>query len=325
MQPGAYVTTEEIETIIALATLASISDGLQDEAEQARVVEVARSLGLLAPETVIAQAMSGALTLPILAARLPSDEAKRLAHDTATAVCHANGWISPGEGKFLHELADALQLDTARTDHVIADINRAVADHPALSTTPSVGVPVVADAKAEGAAAAATAASLDDHILDQAMLTAALELLPDRLANLGILPLQLRLVHHIGQRHGQQLDTQQVTDLVATFGLGAAAQVLEKVVRRAFGGIAGGLLGGLVGGSAGIATGAAVTFASSYALGHAADQYYAQGRTLSADDLKALFTRFRADAVTIFPRVEARIGELARGRSLDSLLRTVTR
>jgi len=321
MKPGASVTTEEIETIIALATLASISDGLQDEAEQARVVEAARSLGLLSPEAVIAQAMSGALTIPTLAARLHSDEAKRLAHDTATAVCHANGWINPSEGKFLHELADALRLDTAPTDDVIADINRAVGDHPALAATPSLGVPVATSE----ATLATAAASLDDHILDQAMLTAALELLPDRLANLGILPLQLRLVHHIGQRHGQQLDTQQVTDLVATFGLGAAAQVLEKVVRRAFGGIAGGLLGGLLGGSAGIATGAAVTFASSYALGHAADQYYAQGRTLSADDLKALFTRFRADAVTIFPRVEARISELARGRSLESLLRTVAR
>ncbi len=301
------MTTEELETIIALATLASIADGLQDEAEQARVVEVARSLGLLAPETVIAQAMSGALTIPTLAARLTSPEAKRLAHDTATAVCHANGWINPSEGKFLHDLADALQLDTSANDDVIADINRAVGDHPAESS------------------AAAEASPLDDHILDQAMLTAALELLPDRLANLGILPLQLRLVHHIGQRHGKQMDTQQVTDLVATFGLGAAAQVLEKVVRRTFGGLAGGLLGGLLGGSAGVASGAAVTFASTYALGHAADQYYAQGRSLSSADLKALFTRFRTDAVTIFPRVEARISELARGRSLDGLLRTVTR
>ena len=301
------MTTEELETIIALATLAAIADGLQDDAEQARVVEVARSLGLLAPETVIAQAMSGALTMSTLSARLESPEAKRLAYDTATAVCHANGWINPSEGKFLHDLADALQLDTSANDDVIADINRAVGDHPAESST------------------AAEASPLEEHILDQAMLTAALELLPDRLANLGILPLQLRLVHHIGQRHGRQLDTQQVTDLVATFGLGAAAQVLEKVVRRTFGGIAGGLLGGLLGGSAGIASGAAVTFASTYALGHAADQYYAQGRSLSSADLKALFMRFRADAVTMFPRVEARIGELARGRSLDGLLRTITR
>lgn len=324
MKLGEPVTTEEIETIIALATLAAVCDGLQDEAEQARVVEVARTLGLHDADAVIAQAMSGALTIPTLAARLLSDEAKRLAHDTATAVCHANGWINPSEGKFLHKLAGALQLDTSSTDDVIADINRAVGDHPALSATPAHGAPLVTDTSSDPAPETGHS-PLDDHILDQAMLTAALELLPDRLANLGILPLQLRLVHHIGQRHGRQLDTQQVTDLVATFGLGAAAQVLEKVLRRTFGGIAGGLLGGFLGGSAGIASGAAVTFASSYALGHAADQYYAQGRSLSSTDLRALFTKFRADAVSIFPRVQARVAELARGRSLDGLLRTVTR
>jgi tellurite resistance protein/uncharacterized protein (DUF697 family) len=308
MKPGESVTREEIETIIAVATLAAMCDGLQDEAEQTRVIEVARTLGLHEPDAIIADAVRGTLTLATLAGRLHSPEARQMAHDTATAVCHANGWINPSEGKFLHDLADALQLDTSPTDGVIADINRAVGDHPVSP-----------------AAAPADSAPLDEHILDQAMLTASLELLPDRLANLGILPLQLRLVHHIGQRHGRQLDTQQVTDLVATFGLGAAAQVLEKVVRRTFGGLAGSLLGGLLGGGAGIATGAAVTFASTYALGHAADQYYAQGRSLSSADLKALFTRFRTDAVTIFPRVEARIGELARGRSLDQLLRTVTR
>ncbi len=319
------MTTEELETIVAVATLAALSDGLQDEAEQAKVVEVARSLGLLAPETIIAQAMSGVLTIPMLAARLHTDAAKRVAYDTATAVCHANGWINPSEGKFLFELSKALQFDTADDDDVIADINRAVGDHPALAATPSGGVPVVADVRAEGPPNGVVASALDDHILDQAMLTAALELLPDRLANLGILPLQLRLVHHIGQRHGQQLDTQQVTDLVATFGLGAAAQVLEKVLRRAFGGLASGLLGGLLGGGVGVASGAVVTFSGTYALGHAADQYYAQGRSLSSADLKALFARLRADAVTIFPRVESRIGELARGRSLDSVLRTVTR
>ena len=301
------MTTEEIETIIALATLAAICDGLQDDDEQARVVDVARTLGLHDPAAVIAQATSGALSMSMLAARLRSAEAKRLAHDTATAVCHANGWINPSEGKFLHDLAGALQVETSSTDTVIADINRLVGDHPA-----------------EPAAANTTASAVDDHILDQAILTAALELLPDRLANLGILPLQLRLVHHIGQRHGQPLDTQQVTDLVATFGLGAAAQVLEKVVRRTFGGLAGGLLGGLLGGGVGVASGAAVTFASTYALGHAADQYYAQGRSLSSADLKALFAKFRTDAVTVFPRVEARVGELARGRSLSDVLRSVT-
>ncbi len=310
------MTVDETETILALATLAALADGSQDDEETARVIETARTLGLPAPDAVIAGARNGDLTMPMLVAKLESPESRRLAYDTATAVCHVNGWINPSEGKVLHELADALQIDTASTDDVLVHINRAVGDHPADPA---------GQAPAGTAAPAKTDSSLEEHILDQAMLTAALELLPDRLANLGILPLQLRLVHHIGQRRGQQLDTPQVADLVATFGLGAAAQVLEKVVRRTFGGLAGGLLGGLLGGSAGMVSGAAVTFASTYALGHAADQYYAQDRTLSTDDLKALFMRLRTDAETMYPRVESRIRALAQNTSLDSLLRTVKR
>jgi hypothetical protein len=111
---------------------------------------------------------------------------------------------------------------------------------------------------------------------------------------------------------------------VATFGLGAAAQVMESVVRKAFGGIAGGLLGGLFGGVAGTAAGGAVTFTSTYALGHAAEQYYAQGRALSTADMKALFNRFQNDATTIYPRVQDRIAVLARGTNLSSLMRSIT-
>jgi uncharacterized protein (DUF697 family) len=141
------------------------------------------------------------------------------------------------------------------------------------------------------------------------------------------------MVQQIGAKHGQQLDVHQVKDLAATFGLGAAAQVFEKVVRRTFGGLAGGLLGGAFGGLlggtagsvAGLASGAAVTFAATYALGHAADQYYEQGRSLSTADLKALFARFRDEGQTMYPRVEARIRGAATGGSLADILKSVTR
>ncbi|MGQ0649757.1 MAG: GTPase, partial [Gemmatimonadaceae bacterium] len=92
---------------------------------------------------------------------------------------------------------------------------------------------------------------------------------------------------------------------------------------QTLGGVAGGLLGGLLGGAAGIAVGAAITFASTYALGHVAEQYYAQGRQLSAGDLKALFTRFQGEANDLYPRVEQRIRDLASGNGFDSVLRTI--
>ena len=162
--------------------------------------------------------------------------------------------------------------------------------------------------------------SVDDLILNQAMLAGALELLPDKLANLAILPLQIRLVYQIGKQHGQQLDVDQVKDLVATLGIGVTAQALEGVIRKTLGGLTGGLLGGLVGGAAGLAAGMAVTFGTTYALGHVARQYYAQGRKLSAEDLKALFARFQEEAKALFPRVEDRIREQARNLDVKKLL-----
>src|SRR6202008_1861537 len=108
----------------------------------------------------------------------------------------------------------------------------------------------------------------DEYILQQAILTGALEILPDRPATIAILPLQLRLVYTIGQRHGQRLDVNQVKDLAATLGLGAAAQSVEGVVMKLVGGLTGGLLGGLAGGATRIATGAAISFAATYAIGH---------------------------------------------------------
>jgi uncharacterized protein (DUF697 family) len=157
-------------------------------------------------------------------------------------------------------------------------------------------------------------------ILQQAMLTGAVELLPDRLANLVILPLQLRLVYQIGRKYGQQLDANQIKDLAGTLGIGAAAQALEGVVSKLVRGLAGGLLGGIVGGAGGIAAGAAVTFASTYALGHVAQRYYAQNRRLSTADLRELFQKFQEDARGIFPRVQNEIQSRAKTLNLPSLL-----
>jgi uncharacterized protein (DUF697 family) len=164
---------------------------------------------------------------------------------------------------------------------------------------------------------------VSDLILRQAILTGALEILPDRLANIAVLPLQLRLVYQIGQRHGHQLDARQVRELAATLGLGAVAQAVEGTLIKVLGGVAGGLLGGMLGGAARVATGAAVTFAATYALGHVAEQYYAQGRRLSAAELKALFSRFREEAGTIYPRIQQQIQSEAGSLDMQKVMTMV--
>lgn len=173
----------------------------------------------------------------------------------------------------------------------------------------------------EAAAPAAPDAGLDELILKQAMITGALELLPEKLSTAAIIPVQIRLVYQIGQRHGQKLDADQVKDLAAAFGIGATAQVLEGVVRKTLGGLAGGILGGIAGGATGIAAGAAVTFSATYALGHVAKQYYAQGRKLSAEDLRALFARFQEEAKAVYPKVQQQIEAQAKTLNVQSLLR----
>ena len=312
--------TKDAETIIAIAALAAQADGQQDDPERTRIVEMAAGLGLPDAATKLASSMAAAVDRNSAAARLAEGlstrEARQAAYDTAVSVCHADGWVNPSEAEFLRMLALALEIDPAPTDKAATSVHQ--------ETDSALAAPIAAPS-----ASSSSPSALDKHILDQATLSAALELLPDKLANLGILPLQLRLVKQIGERHGMQMDGRQIRDLAGVFGIGAAAQVMEMVVRNSLGGIAGmfgrgmlgGMLGGLAGNAAGVAAGASVTFATTYALGHAADQYYRQGRSLSTADLKALFTRLQADAQTIFPRVEARVRELASSGNVGSVLR----
>jgi uncharacterized protein (DUF697 family) len=128
------------------------------------------------------------------------------------------------------------------------------------------------------------------------------------------------MVYQIGQHHGQQLDANQIKDLAGTLGIGVTAQLMEGVLRGALGGLAKGIFGGLVGGATGLAAGAAVTFASTYALGHVANQYYAQGRSLSNQDLRNLFARFQEEAKALFPKLQDQVQAQAKTLNLQSLL-----
>lgn len=293
------MTSQDAETIVAIAALAALSDGNQTDAERINIAGAAARLGVSADSDFIKRTVDGQVDVETLAARLSSDEARLAAYDAAAAVCHADGAVNQKESAFLAGLSRALGA-VATTSQSGPTLGAASA---AMSSTPS---PATGD--------------LDTFILDQAMLTAACELLPQRLSGMAILPLQLHMAYTIGQRHGQQFGLDQAKDLLAVFGLGAAGHVMEGVVRGILGGVGRGLFGGLIGGAAGLAAGTAVTFATTYALGHASQQYYAQGRQLSAEDLKTLFARFQEDAKNIFPKVEDRIRDLASSTNLNSVL-----
>jgi uncharacterized protein (DUF697 family)/tellurite resistance protein len=288
------MTTQDAQTIVAIAALAAMADGMQSDAERTSIAQAALRLGLSHDDGLGQSALKGTVNVGALVARLSGDEARVAAYDAAAAVCHADGQVNAGESAFLSELLRALGASV-----------------PAPAASPS-GVAPAAPPPADN--------EVETFILDQAMLTAACDVLPDALSSMAIMPLQLRLVYSIGKRHGQQFSMAQAKDLLAAFGIGTAGHMMEGIVRGVLGGVGGSLLGGLLGGAAGVAAGSAVTFATTYALGHAAEQYYAQGRELSAADLHALFQRFRGEASTIFPRVEGRVRELAAGTNFGTLL-----
>ncbi len=281
--------------LIAIAMLAAKADGRTDSAEQAAVQAVITKMGSPDVSRLAEQVAGGNLRVADLAARLSDDEARRTAYQGALAICNADGPANAPELAFLEELRGALGIEV----------------EPPLTIEPPA---------AEVKSGPLPPGPRDQFILQQAMLTGALEILPNQLANLAILPLQLRMVYQIGQDHGQRLDTAQVKDLAAALGIGVAAQGLEGVVMGLVGGLAGGLLGGLGRGAARVATGAAMSFATTYALGHVADQYYAQGRHLSRADLMALFDRFKKEAAQLYPQVQSQIQQKAGSLNLQNVM-----
>ena len=265
--------------LLQVGIAAALADGMCDERERSHLDAMARAAGAES-----SAALGAGRTLPAdIATRLGTPEAKQAAYDLAVAVCNADGSANEAETRFLTSLRGTLGLSEARA----ADAARAGA---ALGGSAVTGAP-----------AAGTAASTDDLILQQAVLAGALELLPQALASLAVIPVQLRLVYQIGRQHGQQLDAAQAKDLLATFGIGAATQVVDGAARQLLSGVARGC------------------------AGHAAKQYYRQGRKLDTADLQALFAKLRDQAQTLYPKVQAQIQERARTLDLQQLTASLTR
>jgi hypothetical protein len=116
------------------------------------------------------------------------------------------------------------------------------------------------------------------------------------------------------------LDRGHITDFLGTVGIGLTSQVFEGFARHLVGGLARGLAGRLLGGLAGQATGSAFAFATTYALGQVAKQYYAGGRTLSAEQLKQVFSSMLSEAQSLQGRYSHDITTKARQVNVSELL-----
>ncbi|MDQ1243587.1 MAG: hypothetical protein QG601_2484 [Pseudomonadota bacterium] len=320
------LTLEETRAVLTVALLAAFSDGLKDDREREAVKRVADALGPDAGFDLPGLYRDVLLAKPDLAkvaAELQSPESRQLAYEMAVGVCDADGAQGPAEKQFLAKLAEALSLPaaaasatSARADEV-AEAAFAPTEAPAATASAPVSGTVMGKANISDA-------EMDKLILNASITNAALELLPETLASMAIIPLQMRLVSRIGKAHGYPMDRTHAKDFIATLGVGLTGQYLEQFGRKLLGGLLGGLGGGIGRGVGRQAASSGLTFATTYALGRVAQRYYAAGRTIDTATLKQTFASLLDEARGLAPRYREQIEQKAGTidvRNLASLVR----
>jgi uncharacterized protein (DUF697 family)/tellurite resistance protein len=297
--------TSQQQSILAIALLAAFADGASDRERE----EIRRIADSLAGEDGSAQL--SALYQDVLlkridvckaAAALTDPAHKQLAYEMAVCVCDADGATSPAEQQFLQELRAALQLDPGKAAQVVREAD-AIAAAPLAAGTVS-------------SPSSMSDAEMDKYILNHAIVNGAIELLPQSLATMAIIPLQMKLVYRIGQSYGYEMDKGHIKEFLATAGVGLTSQYVEQVGRKLLGGLLGVVAGGLGRGLGSVATGAAFSFATTYALGQVAKRYYAGGRQMNTALLQQTYQSLLSQAKQLQGQYAGQIHQKA--QSLDA-------
>ncbi|MEM7755572.1 MAG: TerB family tellurite resistance protein [Planctomycetota bacterium] len=326
------LSEHEAEAVLTLALMAAMADGrsASDEREQIKSLleslaeeHELPSLGALQQRVLLKQA-----TLDGVASALGSADARRTAFEIAVCVADADGATTEAEQRFLdtaeralglnHDEAVAFERDAEAVALAPIERDEALLDATALLGSGGSGDLAVPNAPAGRTAAPVgpvdpVDAEVDKLILRYSVLNGALELLPQNLATMAILPLQTRMVYAVGKRYGHALDAGHIKEFVATLGLGATSQMLENFARKTLGKLVKKTLGKTAGKLAKAATGPMMTFAATYAMGRVAKAYYAGGRTLSAVDLRSMFQRDLAQGRSLYDEYRPEVERHARG------------
>lgn len=305
------MTSSEQESILTIALLAAFADGAKHDTERAEFKRIAESLphADVQPKALYQRVLLNRVTSAQAAAGLQSPELRQLAYEMAVCVCDADGVQSDAERTFLSGLRRALNLEEAAA----AAVDRAaeaLAVEPLADTTvpPALAQPSAADAE------------VDRMVLNYAILNGALELLPESLATMAIVPLQMKMVYRVGKRYGHELGRGHIQELLAAAGVGLTSQVLEGYARKLLGGLLGKAGGGMLETAGRQAASSVMSFATTWALGRLAQQYYAGGRTLSAIELRSLFASLTEQARSMHSRYAGQIQEKAGSVNISQLL-----
>lgn len=307
------MTHAEQEAVLRIALMAAVADGATDEREREQVRRIAESLtGEINAAALYQDALLKRFTPARAAEPLATPELRRYAWEMAVCVCDADGAHSPAEKRFLDDLRQALGLEAAASESFAAEA-AGLAEAPLAKPGPAE----------PPAASTMSPAETDAMILNYAILNGALELLPQGLASMAIIPLQMKMVYRIGKAHGYELDRGHVKDFLATAGVGLTSQYVEQFGRKLVGGLLGKLAGGLGRAIGSAATGAGFSFASTYALGQVARRYYAGGRQLSGDMLRESFSSMLGEARSMQSRYVPQIEQKARTLDLGEVMKSI--
>ena len=299
------------EALLTICLLAAFSDGSKSDTEREEVRRIATDLGVPDPAGLVRRVLTGRAAIADAAAALPGQNEKLLAYEMALGVCEADGQLIAPERAFLENLRSALQIDAAKS----AEIEKTV-EPLVLAPVATPGAPVPPPAPA---------AAVDNApmILNYSILNGALELLPDSLATMAILPMQMKMVYRIGKTHGADWDRSRIKEFLAVGGIGLGSQMVEGFARKLMGGFAKKMGGKLIGKAAGQLTGSAFSFASTYAIGHLAEQYHRGGGRLDTAAAKQLFASLQEKARGLHAAHIPQIQEKAAGLTPSSILQMV--
>jgi uncharacterized protein (DUF697 family)/tellurite resistance protein len=309
---------QEQKAVLTACLMAAFADGSKHERERNEIRNIAETLAGEASINLSALVQDVLLkrsSLPALATALTTPQSRQLAYEMAVCVCDADGAQSPAEREFLAALRSALGTDAGAAEVFAAEAEK-MAEAPIAPIAVAAPVAAVSTMGRE---------EMDKAILDAAILNGAIELLPESLATMAIIPLQMKLVYRVGKSYGYELDRGHIKDFIATAGVGLTSQYLEQAGRKLLGGLLRGIGGGMLGGIGKQAVSSGMSFASTYALGHVARHYYAGGRTLSTQMLRDAFSDMLGEAKNLqaryLPEMQAQARTLDAGRLLNLVQR----
>ncbi len=296
--PSAATETNN-ENLIAICLFAAFADGEKTETEREKVRRLAAEFGNDDLAAISRQILMGKLPLRSTVAGLGGPQDRLLAYELALGVCEAGGEVTAEEHQFLTDLRRLLDLGETE----------------ASATEASVGALALAEVTGSDLNPATSATPENSGmILKYSILNGALELLPESLATIAIIPMQMKMVYRIGQSHGVELDRSNIKDFLATAGVGLGSQIVEGFARKLMRGIGKKVGGKIAGRAASQITGSAMSFASTYAIGHVAERYYSGGRQFEADSLRAMINPLREQARELheryLPEIQARASSL---------------